>query len=344
MKLFLSLWRKRIFLTKVLLVFLTFGVIIALTSPKEYKTGTILIPENLNETSGFGGSFGGLAAIAGLDLGKLENGQVSINPALYQSVSRSTPFLLELLQESFYFRELDESISLEEYYYYHYKLGLFEKVMVLPSRLLFYVKRSFTSGGNKIAEAEEIDLVLSEDQQKMIDDLSGRVFVEMDWELNVLKIEVEMQDPIVAAKMALFTKNYITEYVSQYSTAKSERQLQTVENQFLKRKTEFEEAQRSLSYFRDRNRNVLSALAKSEEQKLQSQYDLAFGVYNQLAQQLEAVRLQLEDQRPIFTVLEPIKIPTKKSRPKRMLTVLIFAFVGIVVGSVYVFITTEENA
>lgn len=331
------LWSRKWFIAKATLIAIAAGLIIAFTSPKEYATSSILIPEAAGEEGQIGGSLGGLASLAGVDLGGLTGGSQTINPALYQSVSRSTPFLLELMNQEYFFADAGERVSIYDYYFYHYKLSLFGKVMSTPGVLIQWIKGS--SDEDQAYPDENINLLsLTEDQQDIIDDLQRRVYVEMDWELNIVKIRVEMQDPVVAAQMAEFTKNYITRFVTEYAISKSKQQLESMEKQYRDRKSEFEQSQYRLATFRDKNQNVTTARAQSEEERLQSEYNLAFNVYNQLAQQREAIKLQIQENTPVFTVLEPIKIPVEEIKPNKILILAMFSFIGLLIGSVIIWI------
>lgn len=326
------IWSKRLFITKITSVFVAFGLLIAFTTPKEYETSCILIPEAMDGGSGLGGSLGGLAALAGVDLGGMSGGGSTINPGLYRSVAQSTPFLLELINQEFYFQELDLKVSLFDYYMKYQKVGLISKVISFP----FYVIGWFSSQDEELmfieGDASQI-LSLSKNQENAVESLKERILVTMDWELSVVTIDVEMQDPRVAAEVARFTQTYITDYVENYSVSKSREQLRFVEEQFNQRKEEFEKVQLELAIFRDQNQYVTTSRARSEEERLQSKYNLAFSIYNQLAQQVEKIKLQINEDTPVFTVLEPVKVPVAKSQPNRALILVISVFLGVIAGS-----------
>lgn len=282
----------------------------------------------MSEEGQFGGQLGGLASLAGVNLdGNVPNG---INPALYHSISKSTPFLLELMNQEYFFQEVGDTLSLYNYYYLeHYKSSLFAKALGLPGKLIKWIKSLFIESELEELENEQKDMImLNEYEEGVINDLSSRVFVEMDWDLNILKIEIEMQDPLVTARMVLFTQDYITNHVTDYATTKSIQQLASIDKQYMDRKSEFETAQIRLATFRDKNQNVTTARAKSEEERLRSEYTLAFNIYNQLAQQREAIKLKIEEETPIFTVLEPVKVPVEKSKPSRAVILVIAVFLG----------------
>lgn len=328
------IWTKRLFIFKVTGVFILFGLIIAYTSPKEYKTSCILIPEVIEGGGGLGGSLGGLAALAGVDLGGISGAGSTINPGLYRSVARSTPFLLQLMNEEFYFEEIGKTVSLYEYYLYYRRTSLVSKIISIP----FYIVELLNLEKNSINAIIEIDDIISltKYQEGVAEHLKERILVTMDWDLNLVTIEVELQDPKVAAKVVAFTQSYITRYVESYAVSKGREQLMFVEKQFQEKKREFEQIQMDLASFRDKNQFVNTASAKSEEERLRSRYNLSFNIFNQLAQQVETIKLQINEDKPVFSVLEPVKVPTEKNKPKRTLIILIFFITGLTLGSLLI--------
>lgn len=326
-------WGRKWIMIKSIGLFTVFGLVVAFTTPEEYQTSSTLIPENSGADGKLSGSLGGLASLTGIDLGGLSGASQTINPALYHRVSRSTPFLIDLMNEEFFFESIGAQINLQRYYSDHYESSLFGKILNVPGRLIQWLRGS---GDESAVNYDESILKLSKEEHDIIEDLKGRVFVELDWELNLVTVEVEMRDPRVAADMVQFAQDYITKYVTDYAVSKGMQQLASVEEQYKERKKEFEIAQSRLAYFQDRNQNVSTARANSETERLQSEYNLAFNIYNQLAQQREAIRLQVEENTPVFTVLEPVKIPITKSKPRRFLILFLYAFIGTFFGGIYI--------
>lgn len=75
----------------------------------------------------------------------------------------------------------------------------------------------------------------------------------------------------------------------------------------------------------------------TEEERLQSENQITFSVYNELAKQLETAKIQVKEDTPVLTVIEPITIPNEKSEPKRPMIVFIWVFIGGIVGIGWVF-------
>ena len=94
------------------------------------------------------------------------------------------------------------------------------------------------------------------------------------------------------------------------------------------RRTEQEE----LARFRDANVNLTSAMARTREEKLQSEYTLLLGVYTELAKQKEQAKIAVTETTPILTVIEPVVVPVEKSGPSRAQMLIIYTFLGLIVG------------
>jgi uncharacterized protein involved in exopolysaccharide biosynthesis len=336
-QLFKVIWSRKWFIAKVAVVFIFLGLLIAFTSPKEYNSSCILIPETIESDGRLGGSLGGLASIAGLDLNGLTQGGSTINPGLYRNVAQSTPFLLELMNQKFKFEDIENEISLFSYYMEFYKTPLISKLLSIPGTLIGLIKSS--SEEEILAELNDSLVLLSKDEQSIVDDLRERIAVTMDWDLNIVSIEIKMQDPRVVAKMTEFTRIYITNYVTEYSINKSQEQLKFVESQLLQRKLEFEQAQLRLATFRDQNTNMNSARALSEEERLKSEYNLTFNIYNQLAQKCEAIKLQVNENIPVFTILEPAFVPVEESSPRKLIILITSVMISLIVSLAIIWIS-----
>ena len=95
---------------------------------------------------------------------------------------------------------------------------------------------------------------------------------------------------------------------------------------------DFKAKQYAVAQFQDRNRDLFSSLPQTRLQQMQAEYNLAFSVYTELAKQLETKRIKLKEDQPIFTIIEPVSVPNERSKPKRVMIVAIWTFVGLVIG------------
>ena len=82
--------------------------------------------------------------------------------------------------------------------------------------------------------------------------------------------------------------------------------------------------------------SIRSSLAKTKLEQIQAQYDLVYGVYSELAKQLEKQKIQVKQITPIFTILKPVTIPIYKSNTSRIIILLTWTVFGIFLGVINV--------
>ncbi|MDZ7692664.1 MAG: hypothetical protein U5K69_16310 [Balneolaceae bacterium] len=100
--------------------------------------------------------------------------------------------------------------------------------------------------------------------------------------------------------------------------------LEFAEQQMERAEQRFQEIQTKLAEFRDSNVNLATARAQTREQQLQSEYDLAFNVYNSLAQQVEQARMRVQEQTPVVSILQPIQIPIDDTTSGLMILINVY--------------------
>ncbi|MEX2409816.1 MAG: chain-length determining protein, partial [Candidatus Paceibacterota bacterium] len=108
-----------------------------------------------------------------------------------------------------------------------------------------------------------------------------------------------------------------------------------------------EAAQLELARFSDRNVNITTAVARTQQEELQNRRNVTFNVYNTLAQELEQSRIRLQEQTPVFNVLQKPSLPHSTGSGSTMLLILsIFlgGFLGIfIVFAINVWNVLTEN-
>ncbi|WP_374958884.1 Wzz/FepE/Etk N-terminal domain-containing protein, partial [Gilvibacter sp.] len=93
-ELFSILLKRKRFLLTVVLVFVLLGAVVAIFSPKEYVSKTIILPQ-ISSSQGLGKKLGGFAKLVGLNFA--ENSKNEIFPTLYPVIANSIPFQKEVL-------------------------------------------------------------------------------------------------------------------------------------------------------------------------------------------------------------------------------------------------------
>lgn len=328
-------WNGRKVIVKTMLITGLLGILIALLSPKEYTATTSMVPQTAPANNKLGG-LSSLAAIAGFNL-DLNSTSDNLTPLVYPQIVKSTPYQLELMNMPFSFAKVDHPISLYEYYTEVASpeiLSLISKYTIgLPGLLISSFKKNTPEQSSE--GKGPIALSMKQDRVRRI--IEQKVVLDLDSKQGFLTLTATFSEALVSAQVADQARELLQKYITQFKTGKAIDQLNFIEQRFLEKKIEFEKAQEHLARFRDQNKNVSSALAKTEEERLQSEYNIAMDVYNELAKQLEQAKIQVKQETPVFSILEPAMIPQEKSKPKRTMIVLLWIFLGGFIGTIIVF-------
>jgi uncharacterized protein involved in exopolysaccharide biosynthesis len=330
-----TIWSKRMFIVKVVALGAVIGVIVALLSPKEYKSTSTLMPEYSTESQGGASSllrqYGGLLGVSG---GSYNSNSNAIRVDLYPSIVQSTNFQMQLMQQPFYFSELDTTATLFEYYTELNSAGVLgfiaEYTIGLPGKILGAIlpkKELMTSVPGEANES--MILNLSEDEVEVIKLLREKITASLDEESGIVSVSVTLPDNVAAATVTEYTIEELTEYLTEYRTGKVLLDLIFVEEQLVTAKIRFEEAQQALAAFRERYQGSLSIRNQTEEQRLQSEYQVAFNLYNGFTQQFEEARLKVQEETPVFKTLEPVQVPLNDETSGAMILLVFIMLSGI---------------
>ena len=337
-ELFQTFWDKRILIAKITGAFLVVGLLIALLAPKEYRSSASLMPEyNTSETGGGTAGrllqqYGGLLGIGGG--GTYAGNSNAIRVQLYPDIVNSLPVQLQLLKEEVYFAEYDTTISVHSYFEEVHSPSVFgyfsEYTIGLPGKIAGLFKSEDTIP-LKIPDLTQDQKVIdiSRDQMLLVEMMRERVSVSLNEETGVVTLSVEMPDAKAAAELGERAYELLTKYLTEYRTEKLRVDLEYVEEQYQEAQRRFRSVQNERAEFEDSNINLSTSKAQTELERLNSEYELSFNIYNSLAQQREQVKLKLQEQTPLFKILQPFSVPVKDTTSGLLILVMFGIFGGI---------------
>ena len=330
-----SIWKGKKLILKTGLVFMILGLFIAIFSQNEYTASTTIVPQSSSEKSG--GSLGGLAALAGINLGSVGQ-QSSISPQLYPQILTNISFQKELLETLLTIEGQDKKITYKEYYTNVYSPSVLSSIkkytIGLPGVLIGLLKSDKTSNEESINNDSLPQI--TQDDKELIELLLVQLSMEVNDKDGYISLSTTMPEAIAAAELTQKAQELLEQYVIDFKIEKSSSELDFIKNRYQEKEQEFQKIQQKLAVYTDRNQNVNSARAKMELMLLQSEYDLAYGVYSELAKQLETQELKVKEDTPIFTILQPVFVPLEKTAPKRSLILIIYTFLGFVLSIGYI--------
>lgn len=332
MALVMTIWLGRKTVFKIIGLFLVFGLFIALFSSKEYTTTVKLMPESGQGSSL--GALGGLASQFGFGGMSASPDGENIPSEYYPAIVASLPFMKGLMDYQVKIPKIGEKMTLF-YYFSEYQgasvVSSVKKYTIgLPYTLLGFLR----GRSEKIAVVEGIcsRIQLSKEEWGVYELLVDKISISIDKETGIVSLTVKMPEDYLAADVAEHVTEMLVAYVKDYKTEKTRNDLEFIESQMNDSEKRFEKAQESLAKFRDQSHGRMTEMARTTEQRLQSDYDLAFKIYSAMAQKFDETRIKLQEQTPVVKVLEPAIVPKEKSAPRRSVIMIVSLFLGLFVG------------
>lgn len=340
-----TIWNGKRTIFGTILVFIFIGLFVALLSVEEYTSDVQLIPE---DNRGFSlGAFSGLAQQFGLSssITRETGDEISVN--LYPSIIKTNVFISDLMDYKVLIPETGNQVTLEDYFKEYQQKSVANIALRYTIKLPITIRKWFskreinsaTSLDRSLANQEKINRLtrMSQEEWEILDNIRSQITTFQDTETGIFSVSVTMQDPVIAADIADEVVQLLSSFIIENRTEKARRELKFIEERFDEAKERFEEAQNALAAFNDQNRGQLTAMARTEEQLLQSRYNLNFNLYNSMAQRLEEARINLQEHTPVINILEPASVPSIRSAPKRTLIMIVFTLLGGLVGVFVVF-------
>lgn len=306
---------------------LVIGIIVAISIPKQYTVGVTLSPEMGNTKAG------GLSGLAASFLGSgmaINEGTDALNASLSADIVSSTPFLLELSTMKIPALE-GETMTLNVYLdeesspWWSYVIGL-------PGMVIGGVKSLFTEEESELVPSDKANLgtiELSKKESKKIESLKKKILASVDKKTSMTTVSVTLQNPKVAAVVADSVVRKLQEYIIDYRTSKAKEDCLYLERLFKERQQEYYDAQKKYADYMDSHDNIILQSVRAEQERLQNDMSLAYQVYSQVANQLQVARAKVQEEKPVFAVVEPAVVPLKPSGISKKVYVLVFIFLSV---------------
>ena len=334
-----KLWLERMFILKVTGVFILLGLLTALTGAKEYTASCQFVPQTSKNANN--SSMARLASLAGINMGSLATGEQLLSPLVYPNVLNSIAFKRDLLQTQIRINGEEEPITLLTYLsdkkYRKFSLtGTILKYTVgLPGLIVHAIK-----GEPEEQEtiADESFVVLTKEEYTAVRALESVIGIEVEEKKGYIALSAQMPEPYAAAQVAESALELLQKYITEFKVDKVQSNLEFIQERYDELKKEYEEIQEQRAAYKDANQGISTSRARTNLEKLDNQYNLAYSIYSEMATQLEQAKIQVKETTPILTVIDPVSMPIKPSKPRKMMILVGFTFLGGVAACGYVLI------
>lgn len=315
--------RKKLY--KAAAVGVVLGILIALGTPKQYTVSITLSPE-----MGSGKSGSGLASMAASFLGGSigSDSPDALNATLAPDIVASTPFLMELFDARVVSqdKQIDTTFTA---YLDEQKSSWMGYVLKAPGMAISGIKSLFSDKEEKTATIQKGAIELNEKDAAKLEGLRQQIMADVDKKTAITTLSVTLQDPKVTATIADSVVSKLQQYITAYRTSKAKEDCQYLEKLYKERQQEYYDAQQRYARYVDANSNVVFQSTLAERERLQNDMNLAYQVYSQVAQQLQVARAKVQEEKPVFAVVEPAVVPLNPSGTSRKVIVLGFLFLAV---------------
>jgi uncharacterized protein involved in exopolysaccharide biosynthesis len=322
-----TLWEGRKTIIKTTIIFACLGLFVALATPAQYTSSIVVKPILSESKSSLGSSLGGLAAMAGITLpGSTSTSE--IHPTLYPQIVESYGFQKALMQTKLHISDVSDEMTYENYFLKHLQPSILKNIKEYTIGLPGLILASFKSTNLDFGSSATGLILQTEDDLILRECLSEQISIDINEKGGYVSLSATLPEALASTQMVLEAQSLLQDAIIAHKAKKAKEDLTFIEERYTEKKAEFDKAQHKLAVYRDANRNVNTAIALTEVERLESEYALAFSVYSELAKQVETQKIQVKEDTPVFAVLKEAVVPLKKSGTPKILILIIWTFLG----------------
>lgn len=317
-----TIWRRKLLVVQLTGIAALAGFLISIMTPNRYTASTTLVQEIADPKLRLNGeklsAISALAAVAGVDLNGVTNARMTAKT--FSTILSSVPFREELMKTRLNLRTSDTTLTFYDYYT-KTKPGqsLISQIATLPNQILSSIK-----GGNDSPNTSDSPTSpnvnipqLSPNEIAVNNILDHQLSLQLHDD-EFITISATLPEPHAAAQLAKSAGELLQQYVSAIQTEKARINLQFIRERHDEAKANFLKIQEELS-----------SSSGKESLRLSAAYRLAEEVYTELTLKLEQSIIALNEQTPVFKIVNPVTVPVTHSYPNRGKIILIFAFFGL---------------
>ena len=325
-----KVWNGKKLIFKACGVAVVLGLIVAFSIPKEYTTTVVLAPEA--KAKGGAGNLGALASMAGINIGSV-SGDEALSPEIYPDIVKSTPFLVDLFPVKIKPISDEKAMGLFEYMDKHQRTPWWGIITSAPFKAVGWAVSLFKDKPHGATTDKPDVFRLTQEQADIATVISERILTIVDEKTGMISISVTMQDPLVSATLTDTVMQNLQDYITRYRTNKATQDLEYTEKLYKEAQQNYYEAQQKYANFADSNLDIVMTGYQTRLERLQNEATLAYGLYNQISQQLQLAKAKVQEVTPVYTVVQPASVPLRPASPQKPIILIGFIFLAFV-GSV----------
>lgn len=303
------------------------GVIVALCTPKSFTAEVILAPEVSSGGINISESLSDMASSFGIDLGA-KSSIDAIYPEIYPIVFASNNFILDLFDVKVSLLEDNATKTYRQHIEQDSPIPFWKYPSVLFSKL-------FSKPEEK--KGDGIDIFhLTKKEESIVKAIRSNIACLVDKKTNVITINVTDYDRQVAAIVADTLQQRLQDYIITYRTKKANHDLAYYQKLANESKEEYDQAQKKYTSYCDAHMGTTLASIEARRVELENEMQAKFNIYTQMNAQVQQSKAKVQENTPVFTLIQTSTIPNKASSTPRSFIVLLFVILGMIVNALWV--------
>ena len=325
-----KVWAERRLVLKWCGIAVVVALIVGFSIPKEYTTTVMLAPE----VEGGSRSLGGLSALAGMAGINVNAGESSdaLYPELYPDIVSSVGFTTELFPVFVEDEEGELKTTLYNYLKEEQRSPWWSAILSFPFKCIGWITSLFRDEEEENVGQGIDPFRLTKDETGVVKILNERISVSVDKKTSVITLSVTMQDPLISATMTDTVMQKLQNYITEYRTNKARHDLDFTQKLYDEAQKKYYVAQQAYADYVDMNQNISLRSVQTRQERLQNEMNLAYNLYNQTAQQLQLAKAKVQENTPVYTIVQAATVPLKASKPSKLMILVGFVFLAGVIS------------
>lgn len=325
-----KVWAERRLVLKWCGVAVIVALVVGFSIPKEYTTTVMLAPE----VEGGSRSLGGLSALAGMAGINVNAGESSdaLYPELYPDIVSSVGFTTELFPVFVEDEEGELKTTLYNYLKEEQRSPWWSAILSFPFKCIGWITSLFRDEEEENVGQGIDPFRLTKDETSVVKMLNERISVSVDKKTSVITLSVTMQDPLISATMTDTVMQKLQNYITEYRTNKARHDLDFTQKLYDEAQKKYYVAQQAYADYVDMNQNISLRSVQTRQERLQNEMNLAYNLYNQTAQQLQLAKAKVQENTPVYTIVQAATVPLKASKPSKLMILVGFVFLAGVIS------------
>ena len=278
-----------------------------------YKSEISLYPVTSSPTSAGMSQLQSMASSFGYDVGGSE---ANFN---IPDVVKSRRIKLSILNKKWHFDELNENMTLPEYWHKDDKPGIISRIF-----------------GKK-----ELDPALKylKWETGALKKINERIKVSESNKTGLITVSVLSEEPKLSKDIVTYIAEALISYINDVQGKRAGENRQFIEERITEATAQLEKSEESLKTFREENRSIKdSPELQMQLERLMRDAEVNKQVFITLKQQYEIARIEEVKEAPVVNVLDEGRVAVEKDKPKRKIMVLLSIFILFNICAVFVFL------